>query len=399
MKNFWYLISLLFLLGACQTIPEEGFVINGQVFDSEEGEVILLRRNPETWLTDTITSAEVKDGKFTLEGELDSPSICYLRFVVKVNYKDKDGVTQSTRIASTDAVVLENKSFNYEGWVRDFSTRIFIGGELHEKVYQLERENEDLYNLKRKYESIMTYARVQKMDGIPQSEINVYVAEYQNAFKDYREALGEYVSGLLSDDISTLHKVLLLEANGLDNSPGDKFISDIMDRMETDFGANYYHLRYLKSLKSKEDNINKTNIGKPFLSVESNDLSGEIFSLSSVVAENKVVLLEFWASWCNPCLKEFPIMKAAYSKFHSKGFEIYGISIDKKSEDWKRASDQVQLPWINTHILSNPNKNAQNVYGISAIPANFLIGKEGKIIAKNLRGEALEKKLTEILEQ
>jgi thiol-disulfide isomerase/thioredoxin len=141
----------------------------------------------------------------------------------------------------------------------------------------------------------------------------------------------------------------------------------------------------------------KTDVGSKFMNVHSYKMDGKKLSLSSVVGKGKYVMLEFWASWCGPCKGEIPYMKEAYSKYHSKGFEIYSISIDRKEDAWKKASEEHHIPWINTLNIRKKGEDAQTIYGVKGVPANFLIGPDGKIVAKSLRGKALSNKLEELL--
>lgn len=134
-----------------------------------------------------------------------------------------------------------------------------------------------------------------------------------------------------------------------------------------------------------------------YINVVTKDLQGKTTSLENVVenGKNKYVLLDFWASWCGPCMGEMPHLKKAYEAYHHKGFEIYGVSFDNSAEDCSRAVVRVDLPWIHTM----GNDKAANDYGVNSIPSNFLIDcKSGKIIALNLRGEAVAEKLAELLD-
>ncbi|MEO8069278.1 MAG: TlpA disulfide reductase family protein [Flavobacteriales bacterium] len=121
---------------------------------------------------------------------------------------------------------------------------------------------------------------------------------------------------------------------------------------------------------------------------------GGMLALSSL--RGKVVLIDFWASWCKPCIAELPNVKAAYSKYKSKGFEIYGVSFDRSREAWVNAIQQHDLPWKHVSDLGFWNNAAAAPYGVQSIPQTVLIDKEGKIIAKNLRGPMLEQKLAQV---
>lgn len=120
-----------------------------------------------------------------------------------------------------------------------------------------------------------------------------------------------------------------------------------------------------------------------------------IFKLSSL--RGKYVLIDFWASWCGPCRQENPNVLRVYAKFKEKGFDIYSVSLDQYKEAWLQAIEKDNLVWHHVSDLQFWNSAAAVSYGVSAIPATFLLDPQGKVIAKNLRGEALEQKLAEVL--
>lgn len=122
---------------------------------------------------------------------------------------------------------------------------------------------------------------------------------------------------------------------------------------------------------------------------------GKPISLSSL--RGKVVLIDFWASWCRPCRMENPNVLKVYNKYHNKGFEILGVSLDKSKDAWTGAIKQDGLPWKHVSDLQFWNNAVAQQYGVSAIPYTVLVDREGKVLAKNLRGPALEEKLAEVL--
>lgn len=123
---------------------------------------------------------------------------------------------------------------------------------------------------------------------------------------------------------------------------------------------------------------------------------GESFDLKSL--RGKVVLLDFWASWCGPCRKENPNVVKVYNKYKNQGFEILGISLDNNKERWLKAIAADQLTWPHVSDLKKWSSQVARDYNVSSIPATYLIDEEGKILAKNLRGRALENKLAEIFD-
>jgi thiol-disulfide isomerase/thioredoxin len=125
------------------------------------------------------------------------------------------------------------------------------------------------------------------------------------------------------------------------------------------------------------------------------DPGGKNIALSSL--KGKVVLIDFWASWCGPCRKEMPNVVAAYKKYKDKGFEIYGVSLDREKQSWIDAIKKDGITWIQVSDLMYWDCAAAKAYNVQGIPFTVLLDKEGKIIAKNLRGEQLDKALEKVL--
>lgn len=140
----------------------------------------------------------------------------------------------------------------------------------------------------------------------------------------------------------------------------------------------------------------KTNIGTRFTDLAEADTTGVVHQLSEYVGKGNYVLIDFWASWCAPCMQEMDNVKAVYQKYHEKGFEIIGLSFDRGRQPWVNAIQSHQLNWIHLSDLKYWNSEASIVYGISSIPANILLDGNGIIIATDLRGEDLGRKMRQI---
>lgn len=143
--------------------------------------------------------------------------------------------------------------------------------------------------------------------------------------------------------------------------------------------------------------LNKpVDIGMPAPLFTAPGINNENISLASY--KGKVVLIEFWASWCGPCRKSNPELVKLYEEFHPKGLEILGISLDEDRVDWETAIKQDKLPWPQAADLKGPKTAPALIYGVSAIPDNFLIDVNGNIIAHRLNTKALREKLSERLQ-
>jgi peroxiredoxin len=150
-------------------------------------------------------------------------------------------------------------------------------------------------------------------------------------------------------------------------------------------------------LVERRDILAATAVGQPAPDFSQAQADGPPFSLSSL--KGKLVLIDFWASWCGPCRAENPNVVKVYNKYHEKGFEILGVSLDDNRENWLKAIEDDGLTWNHVSDLKGWGNVVAGQYGVRSIPHTVLVGPDVVIIAKNLRGEALEAKIAEILGQ
>ena len=159
------------------------------------------------------------------------------------------------------------------------------------------------------------------------------------------------------------------------------------DLLATDMG---------KELQQRLNASNLTAIGATAPLFTQKDVADKDVSLASF--KGKLVLVEFWASWCSPCRAENPNLVKQYNTYKDKGFEILSVSLDSDKKSWLAAIEKDGLPWTHVSDLKGWNNEVGRLYGVRAVPASFLVGKDGKIVGAGLRGDALNKKLAEILD-
>jgi peroxiredoxin len=137
-------------------------------------------------------------------------------------------------------------------------------------------------------------------------------------------------------------------------------------------------------------------VGKPAPKFSAKSPEGKLISLDESLG--KVTIVDFWASWCAPCRKENPNVVALYNEYHSKGLNIIGVSLDQDAKKWKDAIAKDNLSWIHVSNLKYWDEPIGKQYGISSIPATFILDAKGNIVAKDLRGDALRAKVKELLD-
>ncbi|MCA0429257.1 MAG: AhpC/TSA family protein [Bacteroidetes bacterium] len=214
--------------------------------------------------------------------------------------------------------------------------------------------------------------------------------------KTFEEPYTQIMAGFneeLSKKILT-HKDKYSSIMAIQGMEPDKF-ADLYKALDEGLQKKYADDKNVKMFHEIVTKMLASALGQSAAEISLPNPDGKIISLSQF--KGKYVLIDFWASWCGPCRKEMPNVVAAYAKFKDKGFEIFGVSLDQSKDKWIEAIAKDGITWPQVSDLKFWDSEPAKQYGVQSIPYTVLIDKEGKIIAKNLRGDELEKKLAEIL--
>lgn len=341
MKRLILLSSVVLALVACKNNNE--LVINGSIDSGAENAYVVADG-------DTLATVPVVDGGFSVKLPLtESMGVIYVR--------DLPGTSFATVIAEPGTV-------DYVKTGND----VKVTGTPVNDIYQEYRD---------------------KMNGFN----NAYRAAETKEAKDAIVAeADELDKKLYEDNLDNYLSVIQLQSMQYDLD--GYALEEALSKINPKFAAT----KVVTGLKERAEILKKSAVGQPYLEINLPDVDGNAHPLSSVIGEGKWVLLDFWASWCGPCMGEVPYLVSAYGEYHSKGFEIYGVSLDKDREPWIKAIEDNKMNWIHVSDIKMWKCEAAATYGVNAIPANFLIGPDGKIAARNLRGQALAAKLSEIFD-
>lgn len=374
MKNLLFsvasLVALSLTANAQTTKP---FTVTGKVNKATPGSYVYLETNSQP--THKIDSAKVTAGNmFTLNSKVaDGGEV----FVLNVGGNQKMALLVEggeTLNVVADGFVMDAKT----GQIGKATVTGSKNVEYYEKLMALRTGMEE----KVKKWNKEVAAATEKKD-------NKRITQIEQAYQDAEQDVVSKVKAMLPEMGTSL--VSLFALNFINIESDFATYESLAQRFEKE-NPNSPHA---KSLIGRVARIKGVSVGASAPEIALNDTTGKPVPLSSL--RGKYVLIDFWASWCGPCRAENPNVVRMYNKFKDKGFAIYSVSLDQAKANWTKAIRNDNLTWTHVSDLKFWQSAAAQQYGVQAIPATFLLDKDGKIIAKNLRGEALEQKLEEIL--
>ena len=341
------------------SIPNNEFTLIGELEGIENGTWINLMLDDKI-----IDSTKTLDNTFSFKGNLAHPKNFSLYINDSQNYA---------------RIWLEPKTVNFKAKSGEFNKAEITGS-------TTQNERELLSSFQKDYRN--------RRDSL--------TAIYRNP------KISDSLKKVVSEELQIIYDShTLIEQDFIKKNPKSYVSANLVDFFSTTFGKtkttelynilndNLKNSSYGKNI-NRYLNLNKNlKIGDKYVDFSMTNENGEMVKLSDY--DGKLILLDFWASWCGPCIEEYPALKKAYSEFSENNFEIVGLSQDKSKDRWLKAIEKNELNWVNLWNEKANNADPYLIYGINGIPDNFLINDKGVIVARNLRGEKLISKIKEEL--
>ena len=357
------------------------YQVTGNVGElTQVGKVVLTRLTAVIGSSETLAEVPLETGSFELQGESD-----YGGRVSLGVFDAEDNFIRSTQF------ILEPGAFEVEylGGVIGLSVS---GGRYNQMVIESWSEERDYQEALESYAQAMDAKKDLSEEDEGYQEL---LDEAWERFEVLREIRREALRAIAESDGDALASLYAIELGGL----GGAEALERLDQLEESLGS-HLALTNLRSRIQRSDELiaasSSVQINTQMGGFSAPDLDGQVHHLSQVLADNHFVLVEFWASWCGPCRIANPHLKEVHDSYQGAGFEIFAFSLDDNREDWELASEEDGIPWINTSDLMAYDSPIAGQFGVTAIPANFLLDRQGVVVAMSLQGEALDDKLAEV---
>lgn len=366
MKKTIILLLVVAVAAACAREPK--FTLTGTIDGAGNETVVLQKRIPGGY--QVLDSATIENGTFKIEGVVDYPQM------VNLGIRGKRGGL-NFYIENSDITVHGHADSLYMGSVSGSATQAEYDA----------------------YKALL-------------DETNAEMTKIYDTYRKARMDGNEELAASLEKEIESLDtKQTDIKKEFLANNPSSyvapAVLSELAYYLEVDemesilgkFDTTLNKVQTVVTLKERLVQLKAVAVGQKAPDFTLNDADGNPISLSSKIGgDTKLLLLDFWAAWCGPCRQENPNVVKVWNEYNKKGFDVFGVSLDRSREDWLKAIQDDKLTWTHVSDLKYWDCAPAKLYAVNAIPSNFLIDGNGVIVGHNLRGDALAEKVKELLD-
>jgi peroxiredoxin len=363
MKKLIYLFIGAIMV-SCTSKPH--YTVIGKIEGSDSITFYLQKR--EAGKTISIDSAVSKKGSF----KLNAGAVAYPQMIQLV--------AGNTR--KRTSFYLENSEITVIGTLDSLFKAKVTGSKTHDEYFSFVTSNKTLSD---SYSKI-----VLKFQAANQSGDGVNLAILQKQMDSIEVAMTNLQKNFVRNNPKSYVSPSILVSLSYEMD------ADEIESMINGLDTSIVSLPPIKDLKERVSVMKAVAVGQKAPDFTLNDVNGTPVALSSKIG-TKLLLVDFWAAWCQPCRQENPNVVKVYNEFHKKGFDVFGVSLDRAKDDWVKAIANDKLAWTHVSDLKWWNNAAAKLYAVQAIPANFLLDEKGIIIGRNLRGADLYNKVNEVL--
>jgi len=371
MKQLFIALIALLIIGCNK--EKEGYSLSGDLKNVEDGKMIYVSELDANNQPTRIDSIAVKEGKFLLDmPEVSSSNLSFITI---------EGIQGNILFIS------ENEPINFNVYTDSIQSSEVTGGK-ENKLFR------DYLNHLKEVNTKVSTVRNDLRNTMMGSRDSLSIAKLQQEEEALRDGDMAFKKKIAKENKDNFVTVLVL-TDMLNLQAPAREVNVLYENLS----AELKQTSLAKTLKENIDSKITTEIGSKAPEFKAPNPEGKVIALNEVLG--KVTLIDFWAAWCKPCRMENPNVVNVYNKYHEKGFNIIGVSLDREGQKdkWVEAIKADNLTWPQVSNLQFWNDPVAKLYNVRAIPAAFLLDKDGVIVATNLRGEALEAKVKELLEE
>lgn len=356
--NFLIILFLTLMLNGCATEKNNSFIISGSISNLETNYILLSQiKDIQTKKAQIIDTLRVdKRGKFNAVYFLE-PNIYNLTFNNK---------------KTLQLAINKGQHIKINGSIDD---NLMVSGSKDTQLltdYETFRKE----SLNRLVTSVRDSIKTLNQEDNKQLITKLRTLEVEN-YKVHLKELVQFVKDSMGNSIAIYPTSTRWNNENLET----------LNKIVTNFKDMHPNLEMTKKLVQKIELLNRTSIGSKISNIKMSNQTDKLTALDSI--KGTYTLIDFWASWCPPCRAESALLNNLYKDYNSNGFEIYGVSLDSNKERWLKALKTDNRTWVNVSTVEGFKTPVAIEYGITSLPTNYIIDKEGKIIARNLHGEKL----------